>query len=178
MSVKVTYKIITAGDGAVGKTTLLHRYVDGYFDFDSKMTIGVEIHRKVVNLEDKVTCDLQLWDFGGQERFRFLLDSFTKGAQGAFLMFDLTRIGTLLNLDEWVDIVRKYNTNIPIILLGSKLDLPEAVTFNDAKAEEYLKKYEFSHYLKVSSKTGQNVEKAFELLLEEILKTHAPQLLM
>ena len=69
MSFKNIFKVITAGDGAVGKTTLLHRYVKGKFLADTKMTIGVDFSVNYLDIpEGKVT--LQIWDFGGEERFR------------------------------------------------------------------------------------------------------------
>ncbi len=68
MTKKFILKILTAGEGGVGKTTLLHRYVEGKFSADTKMTIGVEFFLKEVVIDGK-QCTLQLWDFGGQERF-------------------------------------------------------------------------------------------------------------
>ena len=70
---KYILKILLAGEGGVGKTTLLHRYVEGKFSAETRMTIGVEFFLKEVEI-DSHYCTLQLWDFGGQERFRFLLE--------------------------------------------------------------------------------------------------------
>jgi GTP-binding nuclear protein Ran len=83
-----TFKIIAAGDGGVGKTTMFRKYITGQFDFETKMTIGVEIFNKDHVIENGRIAALQLWDFGGQERFRFFLDNFVLGANGVFLMFD------------------------------------------------------------------------------------------
>ena len=71
----------------MGKTTMLNVYVHNKFLFDTKMTIGSDIFHKMFTLKNGLVCSLQIWDFGGQERFRFLLDSFVKGAMSAFLMF-------------------------------------------------------------------------------------------
>ena len=78
----IILKVLTAGEGGVGKTTLLRRYVDGIFMADTRMTIGVEFFLKELTIEEK-KITLQLWDFGGQERFRFLLESYAAGAKGA-----------------------------------------------------------------------------------------------
>ena len=75
MTKKFILKILTAGEGGVGKTTLLQRYVEGKFSEETKMTIGVEFFLKEMEIDEK-HCTLQLWDFGGQERFRFLLESY------------------------------------------------------------------------------------------------------
>ncbi|MFX1273580.1 MAG: Rab family GTPase [Promethearchaeota archaeon] len=170
MKRKALFKVIVAGDGGVGKTTLLKRYIDNTFDLHTKMSIGVEIHQKVVEIEDSLKCELIIWDLGGQDHFRFLLDRFVDGASGALLMFDLTRDNTLFNLGQWTNIVRRHDPTLPCILLGGKLDLLENQTYNDEKAIKVQKEINCPHYLKVSSKTGENVNKSFELLVREILK--------
>lgn len=162
-------KIIIAGEGGVGKTTLLHRYIKGRFIEGLQMTIGVEFFLKELEME-RLKVILQIWDFGGQERFRFLLKNYARGAKGALLMFDLTRPVTLENIDQWVKICRDENPELPIIFLGTKLDLFNLITIKDEFALTYKEKYNLFDFLKVSSKTGQNVELAFELLAKEIIK--------
>lgn len=169
MAKKFILKILTAGEGGVGKTTLLHRYVEGKFSAETKMTIGVEFFLKELEIDDKrVTC--QLWDFGGQERFRFLLESYVLGAKGALLLFDLTRPMTLENLGQWVDICRKGDPDLPIIFIGTKLDLVDEIMVDDDYAEEFQKEYKLFDYIKISSKTGNNVNTAFHTLTRKILE--------
>ena len=168
MPAKYILKILTAGDGGVGKTTLLRRYVEGTFSADTKMTIGVEFHLKELDLDGK-HCTLQLWDFGGQERFRFLLESYVLGAKGALLMFDLTRITTLESLQNWINIVRKGDPNLPVLFLGTKLDLVNDIMVDDEYAKLFLNEFNLIDYLKISSKTGENVNKAFDILTKTIL---------
>ncbi|MFX1315340.1 MAG: GTP-binding protein [Promethearchaeota archaeon] len=165
----IVLKVITAGEGGVGKTTLLHRYVEGKFLADTKLTIGVQFFLKELKINGQ-RVSLQLWDFGGQERFRFLLKNYVVGAKGALLMFDLTRPITLENLNQWVEICRDENSELPIIFLGTKLDLTNLITVNDEFAIFYKEKYNLFDYLKVSSKTGENVNLAFALLAKEIMK--------
>ena len=162
-------KIITAGDGGVGKTTLLYRYVEGRFLADTKMTLGVEFFIKELNIKGE-SISLQIWDFGGQDHFRPLLENYAIGARGALLLFDLTRPSSLESIAQWVKICRGKNPGIPIIFLGTKLDLTESITVDDKFARGYPKEYDFFKYLKISSKTGQNVDLAFKLLAKEILK--------
>ena len=169
MAKKFILKILTAGEGGVGKTTLLHRYVEGRFSAETKMTIGVEFFLKETMIDTK-QCTLQLWDFGGQERFRFLLKNYAKGAKGAILMFDLTRPKTLDTIDEWIDICRTEQPQIPILLLGSKADLAEMVILNEDFILELRKKYNLFDYMWVSSKSGENVNFAFELLAKHIIE--------
>ncbi len=168
-------KILTAGEGGVGKTTLLRRFVEGQFFSETKMTIGVEFFLKSIILGDN-EITLQLWDFGGQERFRFLLGSYVLGAKGALLMFDLTRIATLEKLDQWVQIVRQNNPNLPVLFLGTKIDLIEDINVNDDFALSYLESLDLFDYLKISSKTGENVEESFKRLTQEILERQGIQI--
>ncbi|TFG23644.1 MAG: GTP-binding protein [Promethearchaeota archaeon] len=163
------FKIIIGGDGGVGKTTMLHRYVNGRFLFDTKMTIGTDIFHKILTLKEGPVCSLQLWDFGGQERFRFILDSFLKGAAGAFLMFDLTNYISFHNLPKWLNIVRKDDPTLPILLLGSKYDLVDSITVDDDLVSEFVEDNNISGYCKVSSKTGYNINFVFESLIGTII---------
>ncbi|KKM72422.1 hypothetical protein LCGC14_1420680 [marine sediment metagenome] len=169
MPKKFILKILTAGEGGVGKTTLLHRYVEGNFSAETKMTIGVEFHLKEL-MVDENQCTLQLWDFGGQERFRFLLESYVLGAKGAFIMFDLTRMMSLESLEQWINIVRKGNPDLPILFLGTKLDLIDEIQVGDDYAREFLDQYNMLKFMKVSSKTGENVGEAFSFLTRKILE--------
>ena len=166
---KMFMKIITAGDGGVGKTTLLYRYVKGKFLTDTKATLGVEFFWKVFNTDDK-QIDLQLWDFGGQQVFRHILKNYASGANGALLLFDLTNKSSLEQIDEWVDICREKDPKLPILFLGTKLDLTNLIVVEDKDAIFFKEKYGFLDYIKVSSKTDENVNLAFQLLVNEIIK--------
>jgi len=170
MSKSIVLKVLTAGEGGVGKTTLLHRYVEGKFSSETKMTIGVEFFLKELMIDDQKVL-LQLWDFGGQERFRFLLKSYVIGARGALLMFDLTRAMTLEKIPEWVKICRRENPNLPILFLGSKADLAEDINISKDYIMAYKEQFNLYDYLEVSSKTGKNVESAFVSVTKEILKS-------
>ncbi len=170
MSKSIVLKVLTAGEGGVGKTTLLHRYVEGKFSSETKMTIGVEFFLKELMIDDQKVL-LQLWDFGGQERFRFLLKSYVIGARGALLMFDLTRAMTLEKIPQWVNICRKENPNLPILFLGSKADIADDMNISKDYIMSYKDEFNLYDYLEVSSKTGNNVESAFESVTREILKS-------
>jgi len=160
-------KIIITGEGGVGKTTLLHRFIEGKFIVDTRMTIGVEFFLKAITIHGKKLL-LQIWDFGGQDRFRFLLKNYAKGAKGAIFMFDLTRPLTLENIGDWVEICRGEQPDLPILCVGSKTDLKDLITVEEESLIEIRQKYKFFEYLKVSSKTGENVSLAFLLLAKEI----------
>ena len=165
-----TFKIIAAGDGGVGKTTMFYKYIHGQFKFDTQFTIGVQIFNKDHVVENGRLASLQLWDFGGQERFRFFLDNFVMGANGVLLMFDLTNQESFEHLVNWLPIVRKYDTTVPMILIGSKLDLKEDIVVTDEDVLNFIEKHGIKNYIKLSSKTGDNIEECFDLLLKDIIE--------
>ena len=162
------FKILIAGNASVGKTSLLRRYVDGMFDDSSIMTIGVDFFTKEITF-DNTHCLLQLWDLGGQERFRYLLENFVMGARGALLLFDLTRMPLIKDLLEWVNITRLNDINLPIILVGTKLDLDDLIAVDDDSALNLKNTFNMIEYIKTSAKTGHNVEKVFEMIAKKLL---------
>lgn len=170
LSESIFLKIIIAGDGGVGKTTLLYRYIEDRFIMNTKMTLGVDFMVKEIEYAEEKTAQLQIWDFGGQEHFRHLLNRYALGAKGAILVFDLTRLSTLDSIEEWVKICRSYDPELPMIFLGAKNDLQEEIAVSDEYALEIKDVFNFADYIKTSSKTGENVSEAFETLTKKILK--------
>lgn len=174
MKDSVVLKIITSGDGGVGKTTLLHRYVEDKFLTDTKMTIGVDFSIKEL-IVNNIAVTLQLWDFTGQEHLRFMLERYTYGSNGALYMFDLNNIRrSLRNTDIWYSILRKAG-EIPILLIGTKLDLIEdgnskSYSLFKSHIDEVRAKYDFVDYIETSSKSGENVDRAFKILVGTILE--------
>jgi small GTP-binding protein len=161
------FKILIAGNATVGKTSLLRRYVDGMFDDSSVMTVGVDFFTKDL-LFDNIHCSLQLWDLGGQKRFRYLLDSYVMGARGALLLFDLTMMPKIGDILEWVNIVRLHDINLPIILVGTKNDLEDYTAVDDESALHIKNAFNMIDYIKTSAKTGYNIEKVFDTLTKKL----------
>jgi len=164
------FKVIVVGEGGVGKTTFINRFATNKFAKDTKITIGAGFYSFHNKVEADIIIKLQVWDFGGEKRFRFILPSYCHGAHAVIFAFDLTRSSSLLNLSDWFDLVYK-NTNVnPIVLMiGTKADKlgeagREAVT--DVKIEDFLKKNELSPeiFFKTSSLTGENIENVFAVL--------------
>jgi Ras-related protein Rab-11B len=154
---KAVLKLIIVGDGGVGKTTMVHRFLTGDY-LDQRMTVGSGFATRDVELEG-IIFTLAIWDFAGEERFRFLMPHYCKGALGCILAFDLTRPITFFHLDDWLSLVRDNTTNIPILLVGTKSDaalseLPEAHQYADTHA--------LAGYIQTSSKDGINITEAFE----------------
>ncbi len=168
MAKQILFKILTVGDGSVGKTTLLQRYVEGMFKESQDMTIGVNFFLKRLQYRD-FDIALQLWDFGGQNRFRFLLKKYVKGASGALLLFDLSNPVSIESADDWIKLVRMHNANLPIILVGTKYDLVNPKAIDDNLSNFLVAEYNFIADVKTSSKTGRNIEGVFDLLIRDLL---------
>jgi small GTP-binding protein len=164
------FKILIIGNASVGKTSLLRRYVNGMFDESTIMTVGVDFFTKEITFNN-AHCLLQLWDLGGQERFRYLLDNFIMGARGALLLFDLTRMPIIEDILEWVNIARLHDMNLPIILIGTKLDLEDLIAVEDEDALNIKNTFNMIDYIKTSAKIGYNVEDVFERMAKELVKT-------
>ena len=167
-----TFKLMILGDASVGKTSLTLRYISGYFVDDLKLTIGVDFYSKTTLFNEK-KVKLQMWDFGGEERFRFLLSQYSKGANGAFFLYDITNSKSLEHLPDWTQIIRENAGDIPIMLIGSKLDLDEfrAVPRDDGILAA--KKYNLTSFVELSSKTGENVEQAFNVMTETLFEKYS-----
>lgn len=165
-----TFKILLLGDASVGKTSLAKRYTYNIFNPSERLTIGVDFHVKTIQLKDKA-IKLQIWDVGGEERFRFLLPTYCLGANAAFLLYDTTRPATLDNIPEWTSIVRQKGGKIPLMLVGSKIDLEN--TQREVPRElgiQIAERNDLSSFVEVSAKDNINVNKAFEVLAELTLE--------
>ncbi len=174
-SYDATIKIMLLGDENTEKTSLTLKYISGFFLDDLKLTIGVDFYSKTTNFKEK-KVKLLIWDFGGEERFRFLLHQYCKGANAAFFLYDITNRLSLDHLPDWTQIIREHAGNIPIMLIGSKVDLQE---FRAVTREEGIlaaKKYNLSTFIELSSKTGQNVEKSFDVITEILFERYKPSL--
>ncbi len=166
---QIALKFLVLGDGGVGKTTLLHRYVKGKFLNTATMTIGVEFLSKQIQMNG-IICQLILWDISGQDRFRFMIDKYMRGASGALLLFDTTNMTSFVNIGKWVNLVRKYYQNLPILLIAAKCDLEEFSIVGDIYAKKTKERFGMVDFIKTSSKSGMNVKLAFETLANYIVQ--------
>jgi small GTP-binding protein len=165
----MTFKLLMFGDGGVGKTSLTQRYVTGVFVDSQRITIGVDFHIKELTLEGK-RIKLQVWDFGGEERFRFLLPNYCRGASGGMFLYDITSLTSLTHLVDWMQIVRQNSGPVPILMVGAKADLANLRKVQHQEAIEMAKSHRLSGFAEVSAKTGENVEKTFETITRLMMK--------
>ncbi len=166
---KFTLKIILIGDPAVGKTSLVKKFVSGQFTRDYRSSIGTNIYIKNIILDDKVKVTLQIWDIAGQERWIKMRYAYYAGAKGILLVGDLTRRNTFIQIEEfWVPDIKQYCPSAPITLLANKNDLVSEL--NEQKITSLAKRINSISTFYTSAKTGDNVELAFKAISEEAIK--------
>ena len=161
------FKIVLIGDSNVGKTNILSKYLQNEFNPDSKATVGVEFGSKTININNNV-IKAQIWDTAGTEKYRSITNAYYKGAKGAFVVYDISRKSSFNNIDKWLfDLKNNGDENINIILIGNKIDLENQreVTTEEGEKKAIINKASF---IETSAKNGDNIEKAFNLMIENV----------
>ena len=173
-------KIVLAGDGAVGKTTLRRRYLGEGFQASYLMTIGADFAVKSVDVGGKL-IKFQIWDLAGQPRFQVVREMYYRGALGGLLIFDVTRWDSFKNLPYWLEELWRSNGRgcVPVVLVGNKIDLRTegsdsiSTPYGESYSQDVSKvtsQYGFSvPYVETSAKTGELVNDAFQTLGNNIL---------
>ncbi|MHA1167992.1 MAG: Rab family GTPase [Candidatus Hodarchaeales archaeon] len=176
------FKILVCGPVSVGKTCLVHRYVDNIFLKDTQSTIGVDFSLKNIKIEksDKLppfskNTILQIWDMAGEESFKELLDYYANGAHGVFFVFDINNPDSLKKLQEWVDSVNSLlPPSTPYGLISAKHDLESQISEEEIK--DFCAKNKIDSYTPTSAKTNQNVHEAFVNLVTKIFSSNNDEL--
>ncbi|XP_042643744.1 ras and EF-hand domain-containing protein isoform X1 [Tyto alba] len=169
------YKIVLAGDAAVGKSSFLTRLCKNEFRGNTSATLGVDFQMKRLIVDGEPTV-LQLWDTAGQERFRSIAKSYFRRADGVLLLYDVTCEKSFLNVREWVDMIEDATyENIPIMMVGNKADLRQAVTEQGQKCVpiNYGEKLAMTYnalFCETSAKDGSNIVEAVLHLAREVRK--------
>jgi small GTP-binding protein len=157
----VRYKMVLFGDAAVGKTSLVERFINDRFEQNYISTLGYNVYEKQIVYEDN-SISLMIYDIGGQEKFRDLRKKYAEGASLAFIVFDLTNPDSFATVQAWKTDLFELAGEIPFIIIGNKNDLAPKVTIKDAmQISDSLGALD---YLETSAKTGKGVEKAFNQL--------------
>ncbi|NWT04296.1 RASEF protein, partial [Mionectes macconnelli] len=169
------YKIVLAGDAAVGKSSFLMRLCKNEFRGNTSATLGVDFQMKRLVVDGEPTV-LQLWDTAGQERFRSIAKSYFRRADGVLLLYDVACEKSFLNVREWVDMIEDAtHENIPIMMVGNKADLRQAVTEQGQKCVpvNYGEKLAMTYnalFCETSAKDGSNIVEAVLHLAREVRK--------
>jgi len=174
MAKKLMKKICLLGDGAVGKTSLIRKFVFDKFDDRYIMTFGTKVTKKQVNLvrnNMEYNMTFLIWDILGQRVHNNLHSAYYQGATGAFIVCDTTRNETLVHLDEWIEVFRNVNREAPIVLLGNNSDLADEMQFGERELGQLASKYNMKFHI-TSAKTGAHVEDSFTELGNEVIEKH------
>ncbi|HKZ88862.1 MAG TPA: GTP-binding protein [Thermoplasmata archaeon] len=165
-------KVLLLGDGAVGKTSLIRRFVVDKFSDDYITTIGTKVTKKDLRVEypDRaVDLTFMIWDVLGQKGYKNIQESAFVGGKGALLVYDVTRADTIRSLtDYWLRNLGKVLGSIPFVLVGNKIDLVDDRTQGE-ETLEYLKESLGVRGFLSSAKTGESVEPCFLQLARDIV---------
>jgi small GTP-binding protein len=168
-SVEYAYKLILGGEGGVGKTSMVHRFVEDSFQTDYKSTIGTSIMKKECDfegLDSKVR--FVLWDLAGQAQFKRVRQSYLANAEAGILVYDVTRKDTFDKIENWFNEIKEVSKTISLILVANKIDLIESRVIPTEAGEGLAKNLNLS-YIETSAKTGENINDAFKMLALQIL---------
>ena len=167
-------KICLLGEANVGKTSLVYRFIENKFRDNYKSTLGVNLLKKDLNIENYGGVAATIWDLGGQDSFRSLRKLYLEGANGAMVIFDWTQKESFLKLDSWIQDFRLERESEPILLIGNKDDLKDKEKVSKKETLELARRYGLD-FLSTSAKTGSNVEEAFKAVIRTILESQSAQ---
>ena len=162
-------KIVVIGEHAVGKTSLIKKYMDQVFTEDYKPTIGANIFIKKMVIDGN-EYNISVWDLAGQEKYEKMRFMYYKGAKGALIVGDLTRKDTFKKIQGfWApDFYKHESKNAPVLVIANKSDLEPEIS--DEELEETANNIDATLYMKTSAKRGTQVIDAFSTLIKNIVK--------
>uniref|UniRef100_A0A3Q3IUE6 RAB5C, member RAS oncogene family n=1 Tax=Monopterus albus TaxID=43700 RepID=A0A3Q3IUE6_MONAL len=149
------FKLVLLGESAVGKSSLVLRFVKGQFHEYQESTIGAAFLTQTVCLDD-TTVKFEIWDTAGQERYHSLAPMYYRGAQAAIVVYDITNADTFTRAKNWVkELQRQASPNIVIALAGNKADLVCVCVLL---------------FMETSAKTAMNVNESFMAIAKKLPK--------
>ena len=165
------FKLILGGDGAVGKTSMVHRYVENEFATDYKSTIGTSIMKKECKFKElESTVRFVIWDLAGQAQFKRVRQSYLANSEAGILVYDVTNRSSFENIDKnWYREIKKASPDIVLILVGNKIDLESKRVVSRDEGEALAQNLTLT-YVETSAKTGENIDDAFKMLALQIIK--------
>lgn len=159
--------MVIIGDSAVGKSNLLSRYTANEFNINSKATIGVEFQTQSMGIDGK-EVKAQIWDTAGQERFRAVTSAYYRGAVGALVVYDISRMTTFESVDRWLQELNTHSdTTVVKMLVGNKSDLENIRQVSVEEAQTFAEENSL-FFIETSALDATNVKRAFEIVIKEI----------
>ena len=168
----ITLKLILVGDGRVGKTSIINKYLYNTFNENEPMTINSCFLEKKMIINEK-TFKFALWDTAGQEKFNSVTPVYYRDAKGVILVYDITNARSFERVQKWIEEVRSYNKECEIVICGNKVDIKE--TYEDGvdknKAKAYVESKGIEHFY-TSAKTGEGLEEVFEYVAKKVVDNY------
>ncbi|KAF8471680.1 ras family-domain-containing protein [Kalaharituber pfeilii] len=169
------FKLVLLGESAVGKSSLVLRFVKDQFDDYRESTIGAAFLTQTITLDETTTVKFEIWDTAGQERYKSLAPMYYRNANCAVVVYDITAPTSLDKAKAWVkELQRQANENIVIALAGNKLDLatdtptsPSRRAIETADAEAYAREAGLL-FFETSAKTAENVKELFTAIAQKL----------
>jgi len=166
------FKLVLLGESAVGKSSLVLRFVKDQFDDYRESTIGAAFLTQTISLDETTTVKFEIWDTAGQERYKSLAPMYYRNANCAVVVYDITQASSLDKAKSWVkELQRQANENIIIALAGNKLDLvtadPAKRAVTTADAEAYARESGLL-FFETSAKTSENVKELFTAIAKKL----------
>lgn len=163
-------KVLLLGDSSVGKSSIMMRFVDNVFDDQVPATLGVDFKVRTLRLKDQTPCKVQIWDTGGQERFRSITSSYYRGAHLILLVFDVTRHDTFEHVEHWLEEVGRYaSEDVVCVVLGNKMDCEHPLIATRTLSRT-LNGNTFYYGGLVSALNGTNIDNAFQEALTHVVQ--------
>ena len=165
-------QLLIIGNSIVGKTSVLTKYTLKTYNENYLATVGLDFFTKDETIDNKL-IRVKIWDTAGQERYKAITKCFFQRAQGIMIVYDVTNKKSFDDLKFWVESINLQSKltedieNMPIILIGNKIDIPNRVISKDT-ALNYAKEHNFDYY-ETSAKTGEGVDTAIKDLVKKVM---------
>jgi len=174
MSKQLQFKLVLLGESAVGKSSLVLRFVKNQFDDYRESTIGAAFLTQTVNLEDGTSVKFEIWDTAGQERYKSLAPMYYRNANCAVVVYDITQTASLEKARNWIrELQRQADPSIVIALCGNKSDLEARRQVTQEEARKYAEE-EGLMWAETSAKNGEGVLDIFSRIAQKLPITAQP----
>ncbi|KAI6048033.1 GTP-binding protein RAB5 [Pisolithus marmoratus] len=168
MSKQFQFKLVLLGESAVGKSSLVLRFVKDQFDDYRESTIGAAFLTQTVTLDDQTIVKFEIWDTAGQERYKSLAPMYYRNANCAVVVYDITQASSLEKARTWIrELQRQADPSIVIALCGNKTDLTARRQVTQEEAKKYADE-EGLMWFETSAKTGEGVSEVFTAIAKKL----------
>ena len=166
---EIQIKLVVIGDSGVGKTNFIFQFTEGRFSSIHVATVGFDYKSKIIKLpKSKKNVKLQIWDTAGQERYMSVNKNLFQKVQGIILMYDLTSRESFEHINYWLNLVKHTTSSKTVMLVANKLDIEEDKRIVSEEEGAKVAKDNNILFVEGSGSSGQNVDKIFTTIAEEI----------